>query len=367
MTGIVRAIAVAALPLLLTGCYSLAGVPQMINAGGVVNEAGTGTERTQNLKANFRIAVEAAATRRQDWGAVSQMLDTGYLLAYSNCDDFFRVMGTRQRDSNISRDLVAPVVSILSGIISLKNFTNAGRQQDYIEGIGLGSSVYVSTLDIHDRHFLFGAENIYEVETLTLDALDASEGVIRGLGTMNFESAVQRLIRHQGVCTPESIKGLAKRAIAVGDVVANGRIGEGLPNQDRQILWSVGQQLGLPGAASEEQAAAVWWLLSGAAVPAEYATIKQVLVGTNAAARIDPAGTYDSSGAPDEKTLNDQLAALSPETLARYVAARDQYRSALADYSAKMIGLAAGATPPVSPQFAVAAQGSNRSYRLEVK
>lgn len=373
MKSVFKNALIASAALSLSGCYSFTGVPQLINGGGVVNQQGTVSKRTESLKNNFRYAVEIAAADRDNWNKVGTMMDTGYLLAYSNCDDFFRVMGLGQRDSSIARDLVAPVISILTGVIALKDFQNASIQQDYIEIIGLGSAAYVTGLDVYDKHFLFGSENIYEVENLTLDALDTSEDIIRSAGTMNFERAVQKLIRHQGVCTPASIKSLTKQAIAAGNVVPSRRIGTGLPSREAEVLAQLGTLVGKPGEVSQEEAAALWWLYAGSPQKSgevnDYAFLDTALSQTNVAAKIDPAADqpYDRSGAPDEALILAELRKLSPETVARFTSARDMYRSDREDIAARPAGYVLKDGDIETARFVVPPAGGGVRYGLEVE
>ncbi len=347
------------------------GTPQIINAGGVVNQSGAVSGRTENFKDNFRYAVDRAAMTYGDanWGQAKEMLDTGFLLVSSNCDDFFRVMGARQRDSGIARDMLAPVISLLTGVIALKDFKNVSRQQDFIEGIGIGSAAFLATLDIHDQHFLFGADNIFEVEQLTVAALDASEAGIRSKGKMNFESAVKFLMRHDGICTPQGIKFLVKGAITSSEVkiAQNSRIGTGL-SEGSNKLYELGQLIGgVPGEVSVTQAGALWWLFLGTPKSSELPEIGKLLAGTDIANGIVSSGEsviYESAQANvDEAAIIRLLRSMKIEVLGNFEAARDRFRTEIEERSKN--AEATANDPP--PKFFVGDLNAASGIRLTVE
>lgn len=363
----IKVLALLASGSLLSGCYAMQGTPQIINSGGVVNQSGSVPERTENFKKNFRHAVDKSAKVYGDanWGQTKEMLDTGFLLVASNCDDYFRVMGSRQRDSGIARSMLAPVISLLTGVIALKDFQNSDRQQDFVEGLGIGSAAFLATLDIHDQHFLFGAENIFEVEQLTMDALDTSEAEIRSKGKMNFESAAKLLMRHDGICTPQGIKFLVKGAINSSEVKIsrNSRIGTGLP-EDKNLLFDLGQLVGgIPGEVSSSQAGALWWLFLGEPSSTEADHIAKILDGTNIARGVKNTG-YDADAANvDERAILNTIRSFSDERLGDFEAARDRYRSEVAAREELPVAERSGE----EPQFSVGDASSTSGFRLRVE
>lgn len=306
----------------VSGCYSLSGPPQIINASGIVNHPATAPNaRTANLKSNFAYAANKAANSSTTSKlAVDEMVDTGVLLVRSNCADFFRRMSIIQRESRISRDMIAPIVSVLSGMVTLRNFNN-DKNGDYLQAFGLGSSVAIAGLDIADKHFLFGADNIHEVQELTFKALVAHQTALLRKDDLNFERAVEHLIDHQIICTPASILNLTKKAIAAGTVTANASPSTVSANGDHLVLVALGTELGLPGAVTPQQAGALWWLLWGGGSLSDVNPKLSSLGGANPV-QTDGAGTLTLNGnfAVKRSKLATLLDQFSPETKASFAA-----------------------------------------------
>lgn len=192
---------------------------------------------------------------------IREFLDSGFALVYSNCDDYFWLMGQNQTGTRVARDAVAPIVSLLAGLIPLGVLTgNADRAQNLIEGLALGSAFATSALDVYDSHFLFGVENIDSVRTLTQNALGTHRSAVAGLTIANSYQAAMHLIDHQAICTPAHILALARVAIAKGDVQAT-ISGGGTGRRDLDFRLSLGNALGLSGPVSSNQAFALWWLM----------------------------------------------------------------------------------------------------------
>lgn len=308
----------------LSSCYTMEGPPQIINAGGVVNHVGAApTKRTENLKNNFAFAVSKASdTGTTNSAAISEMVDSGVLLVRSNCSDFFRLMASTQRGSQISRDMVAPILTALTSFVALRNF-GAEKTSDYVTALGIGSSAALVGLDIVDKHFLFGSENIHEVQQLTFKALVAHQGGILKKQDLNFERAMEQLIDHQIICTPASILDLTRKAIAAGDVRATSR-STAPSNSDEQVLAALGDELGLPGALTPDQAGALWWLLWGGGTPTQVAP-KLANLGTASPVQPDSAGVLalTTTSTVIRPALRNHLARLSPET-------RNSFRATIA-------------------------------------
>jgi hypothetical protein len=149
------------------------------------------------------------------------MLRSGFMYNYSFCENYFNVMAKNQRRSKISRSLLAPLTSVITGIIGLQDFSsNPGSKEDLIQGLAIGSAAATSILDIYDEHFLFGTDNIDSVETMTLKALDAHSSSVSKQTNIRFETGMKHLIDNQGQCTPQSILTLARSSIKNSDIVA---------------------------------------------------------------------------------------------------------------------------------------------------
>lgn len=310
--------------LTLSGCYSLQGPPQLINGSGVVNQKTNVAARSESLTDNFRLAVDDAVKDGATPQQVERMIDTGVLLVRTNCDDFFRRMGAIQRDSRISRDMIAPVVAVLSGLVALQGFSG-GKTDNYLQALSVGSTAAIAGIDIVDRHFLFGADNIHSVEQLTFRALNAHQRGIAQNGPYSFEGAVLQLIDHQVICTPASILDLTKRAITAGDVEPRPSSGGGAGGDDAEALAALGRELGQPGPATPDQAGALYWLFRGAPAATDLPTIAGKL-GAGSAQLIAPTGpgaTMTLSGQANSRkqVIWNALDALSPETRRAFEAA----------------------------------------------
>ncbi|HEY0626899.1 MAG TPA: hypothetical protein VGD10_09210 [Allosphingosinicella sp.] len=288
-----QALAAAAGCMLLQACAAqLEGPPRIIETSGIVGdgkgtavevvektervEAGNArnivtTRRTTTTNLNFRdrfkhFATLAAASPTQT-AALGEMRSSGFLLVRTNCDGFFREMAILQRDSDVGRDMIAPILTALTGIVALANLSSS-KADDYLEGFSLASGAALAGISTIDAHFLFGADNIHEVRELTFRALAAHEEALTDMGAAHFDDVVTQLVEHQVVCSPANILRLTKDAIQAGDVVADTT---GSRSEDEEALSELASQLDLMGSARTSQAAALWALykggISGTAVP----------------------------------------------------------------------------------------------------
>jgi hypothetical protein len=251
-------------------------VPRIVDSGGAVQvpvgqrgSAATVSAATLDLKQRFQSYAAAAANSPADEAAAAnRMVRSGVLLARANCDDFFANAALIQQRNNISRDMVAPIISVLTNVLALQNLSDNDNDRA-LKILSIGSSVALAGISIIDQHFLFGAENIKEVRDLTFQGLAAHEEAIGQIGVVTFEDGIQQLIDHQVICSPASILGLTKQAIAAGEVSAETATSASL---DEQALQQLGSTLNLIGPATPKQAAALWALYRGGvpvdAVPA---------------------------------------------------------------------------------------------------
>lgn len=256
---------------LCSGCATgqFKGVQPIYDANGAVQvapqdrgSAAAVDSDTLDLKKGFQAAAADAARSRDDTDLTALMVNNGTLLASANCSDFFRGAAQLQQRANFARSAVAPVLSVLTSIVAFS--ANAG-DENWIRGLAIGSSAVLAGISLVDQNFLFGAENIIEVEELTKRALAAHRDGIRSLGPLTFVDGVQQLIDHQVICTPASILKLTKQSIAAGDVAA---VATGVANADQQALEGLAASLGLIGSANSQQAAALWRLYQSG-VPAD--------------------------------------------------------------------------------------------------
>lgn len=252
----------------LSACSGqLYGTPRLVDSRGVVQASPEQRGRTDftpsadtlDLRTRFQAHAALAAGMNAAEDSAGQMVRSGLLLARANCDDFFASAGRVQRNADIARDMVAPIISVLTGIVALKSLSDDDNDR-YLKILSIGSSTTLSAISIVDQHFLFGADNIKEVRDLTFDALAAHEEALETLGAPTFEIGMQQLIDHQIICTPASILGLTKQAIQAGDVVADTAAAQ---SKDEAALTELARALGLVGSATPTQAAGLWALYQG--------------------------------------------------------------------------------------------------------
>lgn len=248
------------------------GPPQIINAGGVV--ARPATSNTASLITQFDRAARAAFPSPQrdntsgeirsvpltaDQPAVDEFLNSGLTLVYANCNDYFWVMGQYQTGTRVGRDLIAPVVTVLTGLVTAGVLEDWGSDENLLTGLTLGSSLATSGLDVYEAHFLFGAESVDSVRELTFNALAEHRDKVKGLPITTPYQAAMHLIDHQSICTPAHILRLVREAIAEGRV--QGTVTGGTAaREDLDWRSSLGQAVGIEGPLTTAQAYALWRL-----------------------------------------------------------------------------------------------------------
>lgn len=153
---------------------------------------------------------------------VRAMLSSGFTHIYSFCDNYFDVMGMRQTESRVTRDAIAPISALITGLMAIRNFdSNPRHKENMLAVLGLATASTAAALNIYDEHMLFGSENIGAVETLTKNALSAHSAEILGFqDEVSFDAALRHLLDNQAKCSPQQILILAREAIREGNVEA---------------------------------------------------------------------------------------------------------------------------------------------------
>ena len=196
----------------LGGCTSFRGPHPIYDSHGLV--ADRLARPDSGLYILFEKDARTSFAYRDNAAAASNMMTSGFALIHANCNQFFLEMGRNQRRSQITRDLISPITTVLTGILALQNFAeNSGTKERMLSIISLGSGAVTSGLDIYDTRFLFGAENISSVQTMTLSALTAHRKTVLGAPPDRFEFAVMQLIDNQNICTPPQILTLVRQSI----------------------------------------------------------------------------------------------------------------------------------------------------------
>lgn len=221
--GAMRTILVAALCAGLCGCYSMRGPLRPITRDGQPADLSSHNVDTKLFQDDFTLAYKqrAGKLKPNDRPApepepeqVRKMLSSGFLYNYTLCQDFFDEMGHNQRTSKVIRAAVPSIVTLITGVIGLQSFTDdpTGKEK-LVQGLALASGAATATLNIYDEHFLFGAENIHVVQTMTLKGLQAHSTTVLQQTNISFEDGTKALVDNQDQCSPQAILSLARTAM----------------------------------------------------------------------------------------------------------------------------------------------------------
>lgn len=206
----------------LQGCSatqnSLYGPTRPFQAGymGDVKACGENGIRTNFLEDRFvDLACLSKSTPKNPIAAVD-MLESSFSLTNARCTDFFAQKAGTQTTVNTLRSTVAPVLTLLTGVLSIANFkndTNGSKRADWEKGLSLASTATLAGLSIYEENFLFSAENIDDVRGLTKHAMAEYRKKVLSLTGHSFDTSVDYVLEYHMICTPGSIKGLVKSAI----------------------------------------------------------------------------------------------------------------------------------------------------------
>ena len=200
-------VACAALP----ACASFRGPPPVYGPDGLnrhLRGSPANFALTSLLESRFRAAYSTPNSQ-----TLTELHELGYQTVRANCHEWFRHMGSNERRSRLTRNLLTPITNVVNGLLALHDFSqNPDRKEDWLALITLGSSATVSGLDIYDEQFLFRAENIDSVRTMTMkdlrDAFEAQEPNRSSFGTV-----VNHLLQLQNECLPSHIAGRVREKI----------------------------------------------------------------------------------------------------------------------------------------------------------
>lgn len=210
------------------------------------------------------------------------LLSEGLGLVRGNCSDFFRVRGDRQQTVNLSRDVVAIGGTTAAAIIGL-----TGGSALALSIIALSGATLYGSLDVYTKNFLFGADNIEAVRTLTMTTLttNANEVITKARSDIvTFQQVTAWIMDNQEVCKPASIAAAVRvklRGGSVDDIRAAGEDAVARAQLDSARMLQISALLGLPAGTSisETRLAAACWATTaeGSTVPANLAAIKTLL------------------------------------------------------------------------------------------
>ncbi len=316
-------LALTASALFLTGCQTTQPV---VTAAGPAGGA-------QNKAIDF---IGAAANARVDPKQTRSMLDRGFELIKSNCDDYFRSAGDRQFELNFIKDTVATGATVLTSSMLYNP-----RNKKIVGVIPLVGGATYAGVDVYNRNFLFNAENIDAVKTLVLRAIaEHQRATLRDLGENQptYGEVLFLLQDDQAYCTPTKIVPLVRAAIKKGDVqvvspstppIADARTPEQIAADDA-VLKALGTELNPPAALSLEQTTALYWLFEADNTTSERLQIREKLKGLpSSSIPLDEKGVPPTGGWSHQAKVEELLRKLSGPTVARMRTTISQFQSAL--------------------------------------
>ena len=233
---------------MLSACYSFRGPPPVLDRGNVVH-ADVSQPRSGYLYERFRRATLVASGCREEpalprvseprdaaplaqfcdprsmttearEAAMEEFMQAAYALIYADCGAYFAHMSRNQGRTRIARDSIAPISSLITGILSVVRFENPAAEQDASTILAVATGAGTSALDVYDQHFLFGADNIDVVRQLVMRALAAHALASFVRKTNRFDQATVHIEDNQAICRPSHILTLARQAIAAGTIEA---------------------------------------------------------------------------------------------------------------------------------------------------
>lgn len=202
------------------------------------------------------------------------MIDKGLTLNRLRCTDFFAQRMAHQTQERAYRGAVAPISALLTGVIGAVSFSTDEDRQEAIQILAIAQNATEAGLDLYEREFLFGSDNVNAVRTLTMRALDEHGARILRENT-GFDSAARHLIDHQMICTPANILELSQAAIREGRITPATPISRppagAAGSDDRAVISTLSRNLRVTEL-SANQLGALWWLSE---LTASSATISQ--------------------------------------------------------------------------------------------
>lgn len=179
-------------------------------SGSILNEDDI---KTHNLGYSFSANVCDSLRHGDSSVKARKMLQSGFTLVKVRCNDFFAVKASRQTKARATRSFFRPLTTAITSTFSVINFGGEDNEGDALALLTAGTVLGGALIDIYEEQFLFDADNIYAVRSLTMQALDVHREEVVARGVPSFDVAVRQLADHQMICTPASILGLTRTAI----------------------------------------------------------------------------------------------------------------------------------------------------------
>jgi hypothetical protein len=199
------------LAILTAGCSeTFHGPPPIIGSIGP-----TLPTATDGLVAKFSASAKAAYG---DDRFAKAMLDDGYSLIYTNCQEYFRAAGKTQQILIVARDFLGTVGTLVTGVIAV-----AHASKDATAIAALVTATGYSVTDNIAKEFLFSSDNVDSVRELTLTKMADFYNKIP-VDKITYNSTTRYLTDIQNYCSLRKIAALVKDAISTA---ANAGAGAG--------------------------------------------------------------------------------------------------------------------------------------------
>ncbi len=281
------------------------------------------------LAARFNRMAAISLRNPKDGEAAADMLDAGFALIYASCWDYFRNAGQRQHWIIVANDYVTAAGTLATSILAL---THAGPAA--VTATALVTSTFVAGTSIYTKDFLFAAENIDSVRTLTLNAIVTHQSRVKtDPGALTGYSALVAIMDHQEICTIPQITTLVRKAIIVARPDATDKSGNQVSTigstlnlnsaVDKGALAAVSSVVSPAQALTDTQIVALYWYLFGNPVQQEKDGLLCQQLGTLPrnfgpvqAVNTTPAGCTYSKPWPQETVVRQLFNNLSPAAIA---------------------------------------------------
>ena len=260
----------------------------------VLTAAGPNKDVNSGMFATFATAVDEGFRRPTTQNGYA-ILEHGLALVDVNCMDFFRSEGRLQTTLNVIRDTTALVGSLAAGAIAALH-----ASQDAAAIVSLTVAGIAGGVTVANANFLFGSDNIDSVHELTVKALATHTDAAMELATAHPEKvtvpwALRQVAAHQVLCQPAHILSLTRSAIRHGTVEpynpAGGPIAPAGQPQTDDFRRTLAANIGVSDI-TEDQAAALYWLVIGRAKSDRYTFLAAQLKG------LGEQSPFDSSNRP---------------------------------------------------------------------
>ncbi|MFB9127111.1 hypothetical protein E2553_39975 [Paraburkholderia dipogonis] len=314
------------------------------------------------LADKFNAAAAVSLNTPTDQSSAHTMLEAGFLLIYASCWDYFRSAGQKQHWIIVANDYVAAAGTLATSILAL---THAGSAA--VTATALVTSTFVAGTSIYTKDFLFAAENIDSVRTLTLNALVTHQNKVRtDPGALTGYTALVAIMDDQEICTIPQITTLVRQAITTAK--PNGTDNNGNPLNsnggtlnftsviDKSALTAISGFFSPIQPLADNQVVALFWYLFGSPnqqdkdgpICQQLATLPPNLGPVQAVKTGATAGCTYYSPWPQEALVKQLFNGLSPAAVATLQQATDKLKQG------------GGATTPTqSPQTPGNANGQN--------